>query len=117
MRIDSPHIALFAFPGAVPELAVDPRNPGDDAVGLNGAKNRPCSRIDLMDFPAPVLPHPQRPFRPREARVATAARRRDRRQHTAGLRIDLLDAILGDLPEVLAVESRTCMCDVGYGPR
>jgi hypothetical protein len=29
--------------------------------------------IDLMDLPAPIVPHPQRPFRPREPRVAAAA--------------------------------------------
>ena len=65
--------------------------------------------IDLMDLPAPMLPHPERPFSPREPRVAAAAGRRDRREHTAGLRIDLLDAILGDLKQVLAVEGRSCM--------
>src|SRR5438034_4321220 len=31
-RIDPPQIALVAFPGAVPELAVDPGDPGDEAV-------------------------------------------------------------------------------------
>ena len=60
-RIDSPHIALVTFPGAVPELAVDPGDPGDDAVGLDGAKNCPRLGIDLMDLPAPMLPHPERP--------------------------------------------------------
>src|SRR5208337_3496902 len=48
-RIDSPHIALVTFPGTVPELAIDPGVPGDDAVGLDGAKNRPRLGIDLMD--------------------------------------------------------------------
>src|SRR5216684_3851123 len=103
-RIDSPQIALVTFPGAVPELAVDPGDPGDDAVGLNGAKYRPCLGIHLMDLPAPMLPHPERPFGPREPRVTAAARRWDRREYTAGLRIDLLDAILGDLIEVLPIE-------------
>src|SRR5208283_4420628 len=37
-RIDSPQIALVPFPSAVPELAVDPGDPGDDAVRLDGAK-------------------------------------------------------------------------------
>jgi hypothetical protein len=55
-----------------------------------------------------MLPHPERPLGPREPRV-TAAGRRDRREHTAGLRIDLLDAILGDLKQVLTVEGRSCM--------
>src|SRR5439155_1356550 len=40
-RIDSPQIALITFPGGVPELSVDPGDPGDEAVGLDGAKNRP----------------------------------------------------------------------------
>ncbi|MGO8921011.1 MAG: hypothetical protein ACLQJR_34395 [Stellaceae bacterium] len=62
-----------------------------------------------MDLPAPMLPHPERPFGPGEPRVTAAARRRDRREHTAGLRIDLLDAILGDLKQVLTVEGRSCM--------
>src|SRR6266496_4726458 len=108
-RIDPPQIALVAFPGAVPELAVDPGDPGDEAVGLDGAKNRPGLGIDLMDLPAPILPHPERPFGPREARVTAAAGRRDRGEHTAGLRIDLLDSILGELKQVLAVEGRSCM--------
>jgi hypothetical protein len=41
--------------------------------------------------------------------VIAAARRRDRREHTAGYRIDPLDAILGDLKQVLAVEGRSCV--------
>src|SRR5881409_3983861 len=108
--IDASQIALVTFPGAVPELTVDPGDPGDEAVGLDRAKNRPCLGIDLMDLPVPILPHPERPFGPREPRVTAAAGRRDRGEHTAGLRIDLLDAILGELPQVLAVEGRSCMC-------
>src|SRR5438067_4713411 len=108
-RIDSPQIALVTFPGGVPELSVDPGDPGDEAVGLDGAKNRPCLGIDLMDLAAPILPHPERAFGPREPRVTAAAGRRDRGEHTAGLRIDLLDAVLGELKQVLAVEGRSCM--------
>jgi hypothetical protein len=93
-RIDSPPIALVTFPGAVPELSGDPGDPGDEAVGLDREKNRPCLWIDLMDLLVPIPPHPERPFRPREPRVTAAAGRRDRGEHTAGLRIDLLDAIL-----------------------
>src|SRR5262249_38911876 len=102
-RIDSPHIALITLPGAVPKLAVDPGDPGDEAVGLDGAKYSPGLGIDLIDFPVPILPHPQRPFGPREPRITAAAGRRDRGEHTAGLRIDLLDAILGELKQVLPV--------------
>src|SRR5207248_942934 len=53
--------------------------------------------------------HPERPFGPRKPRVAAAAGRRDRGEHAAGVRIDLLDAILGELKQVLAVEGRSCM--------
>ena len=104
--IDSPQLALVTFPGGVPELSVDPGDPGDEAVGLEGAKNRACLGIDLVDLPVPILPDPERPFGPREPGAA-AARRRDRGEHTAGLRIDLLDATLGDLKQVVAVERRT----------
>src|SRR5437879_2676330 len=108
-RIDSPQIALVTLPGAVPELAVDPGDSGDEAVGLDGAKNRPCPGIDLMDLPVPILPHPERPFGPSEPRVTTAAGRRDRGEHTAGLRIDLPDAVPGERTPVLAIEGRSCM--------
>ena len=104
-RIDPPQIALVIFPRAVPQLSVEPGDPGDEALGLDRAKNRPGFGIDLMDLPLPVLPHPERPFGPREPRGA--AGRRGRGEHTAGLRIDLLDAILGELKQVPAVESRS----------
>ena len=107
-RIDAPQIAFITRPGAVPELAVDPGDTGDDAVALDGAKDRPRLRIDLMDLAAPTLSHPKRPFGPCEPRVA-AAGRRDRGDHAPGVRIDFLDAILGDLKEVPAVKSRSRM--------
>src|SRR3712207_3552117 len=96
-RIDPPQLALVVFRGAVPKLAVGPGDPGDEAVGLDGAKNCPGLGVDLMDLPVPIMPHPERPFGPGEPRVTAAAGCRDRGEHTAGLRIDLLDAILGDL--------------------
>src|SRR5262249_61949578 len=101
------HIALVTFPGGVPELSVDPGDPGDEALGLDRAKNRPCVRIDLMDLPVSILSHPERPFGPREPRVTAAAGRRDRGEDPARFRIDLLDAILGELKQVLAVEGRS----------
>ena len=108
-RIDTPQVTLVIVPGAVPELSVDPGDSGDETAGLDDAKNRPCLGIDLMDLPVRILPHPERPFGPREPRVTTAVGRRNRGQHTAGLRIDLLDATLGDLKQVLAVEGRSGM--------
>jgi hypothetical protein len=109
-RIDSPQITVITFPGGMPELSIDPGDPGDEAVGLDGAKNRAGLGIDLMDLPAPILPDPQRTFRPREPRVSATAGRWDRSQHAAGLWINLLDAILGNLKQALAVECRSCMC-------
>jgi hypothetical protein len=41
LRIDSPHIALVTFPGAVPALTIDPSHAGDEAVGLDRGKNCP----------------------------------------------------------------------------
>src|SRR5580704_3926536 len=106
-RIYSPQIAFVTFPSAVPKLTVDPSDPGDEAAALDGAKNRSGLGIDLMDLAVPILAHPQRTFSPGEPRVAAAAGRRDRSKHPAGFRIDLPDAILGDLKQVSAVESRS----------
>src|SRR5262245_60096465 len=108
-KIDSPQIALVTFPGAVPQLSVDPGNPGDEAIGLDRAKNRPGLGIDLIDLSVPILPHPERPFGPREPRVSAAAGRRDRGEHSAGFRVDLLDATRSELKQVLAVERRSCI--------
>jgi hypothetical protein len=88
----------------VPELSVDPRHPGDEAVRLDRAQDRPGLGIDLVDLPIAILAHPERPLGPREPRVAAAPGRRDRGEHTASLRVDLLDAILGELEQVPAVE-------------
>src|SRR5258708_36794731 len=93
----------------MPKLTIDPSDPGHEADGFDGAKNRPCLRIDLMDLPVSILPDPKRTFGPRESRVAAAAGRRDRGEHTASFGIDLLDAILGDLKQVFAIESRSSM--------
>ena len=106
--ISSPQIALATFPGAVPELSINPGDSGDEAVGLDGAKNCPCLGIDLMNLTVAILANPERPFGPRESRM-TAAGRRDGGEHTAGLRIDLLDPVLRDLKQVLAVKGRSCM--------
>src|SRR5262249_54630209 len=105
-RIDPPHVTLVTLPGAVPQLAIDPGDPGDETVGLDRAQTRPGRGIDLVDLPVPILPDPERPLGPREPRVGAAAGRRDRGDHTAGPGIDLLDATGGGLIEVLAVEGR-----------
>jgi hypothetical protein len=104
LRIDSPQIAVVTFPGGVPELSVDPGNSGYEAVGFDGAKDGACFGIDLMDLSLAILAHPECPFGPGESRVAAAPRSRYRSQDAASLGIYLLDAILGYLKEVLAIE-------------
>src|SRR5207253_10606489 len=96
LRIDSADIALVVFPGAVPQLAVDPGHAGDEAVGLDGAHNGARLGIDLVDLAIAVLPHPQAALGPGEARVAAVAWRRDRCYDIAGGGIDLVDARFGD---------------------
>src|SRR5579884_2336090 len=102
--IDVPQVALVTFPGRVPELAINPGHAGDEAVGIEGAKNRSGLGIDLMNLALPVLPHPEGPFGPRQPRVAAPARRRDDGEHAAALRINFLNAVFGDLKKVLAIE-------------
>src|SRR5262249_23699445 len=61
-------------------------------------------RIDLVDLPVAVLADPQRALGPRQPRVAPAAGGGNRREDRAGPGVDLEDAFVGDLVEVLAVE-------------
>ena len=109
LRIDPAQLAFIGFPGAVPELAVDPGDAGDEAVRLDGAQDRAGLRIDLMDLAVAMLPDPERAFRPGHPGV--------RRLRASGcvastrpvVRIDLLDAIPGDLEQVSAVEGGSRM--------
>src|SRR5262249_46145687 len=39
LGVDAADLALVALHGAVPELAIDPSHPGDEAVGLDGAQD------------------------------------------------------------------------------
>src|SRR6185503_4576814 len=110
-RIDASDLALVAFPRAVPQLAVDPGHAGDMAIGLDGAKDLPGLGIDLMDLPIPMLTDPERSFRPREPGIRAAAGCGNGCEHPSRLRVDLLDPVLGDLKEVLAVERRSRVCD------
>src|SRR5450631_544038 len=108
LRIDPAQFAFVGFPGAVPEFAVDPGHAGDEAVRLDGANDRPGLRIDLMNPAVAMLPNPERSFRPGHAGSA-AIGRWNAGEHAAGLRIDLLDAIAGDLEQVLAVKGGSRM--------
>src|SRR6185312_10774405 len=110
LRVDLPQLTLVAFPRRVPELAVRPRDARDESIGLDGAQNRPGRRIDLMDLAGAILSDPERPFGPCQPRVAARAGRRNGGQYSAGLRVDFLDAALGDLKEVAAVKGRSRMC-------
>src|SRR5439155_20277022 len=65
-----------------------------------------CLGVDLPDLALAVLPDPERTLGPGQPRVTPAAGCRDRRQDLAGRRIDLVDAVAGDLEEAPAVEGR-----------
>src|SRR6516225_8568485 len=102
--INPPHIALFA---------IHPGDAGDEAVGLDRAEDRPGLRVDLMNFSRPILADPERAFGPGEAGVTAAAGGRDRGEHAAGPGVDLLDAIFGNLKQMLAVKRRSGTgCDI-----
>ena len=88
----------------MPHLAIDPSDAGDEAVGFDGAKDRSSFRVDPVNLPFPILAHPERAFGPGQSRVPAAAGRRDCGEHAPSLRIDLVDAALGDLEQMLAVE-------------
>ena len=64
----------------------------------------PVTKRFGLDRAVPILPHPERLFGPREPRVTAAAGRRVSGEHSAGLRVDLLDATRGEPEQVLAVE-------------
>src|SRR5262249_32670170 len=49
LGIDAANVGLRSLPGPVPELAVHPRDAGDEAVRLDGAQDGACLRIDLVD--------------------------------------------------------------------
>lgn len=62
-----------------------------------------------MDLPLAIFPNPECSFRPGEPRVPAIAGRRNGGQYASGVGIDLLNAILSDLEEVLPIECRSGM--------
>ena len=104
LGIDSSQLALASFQGAVPQLSVDPGDAGHEAVGFDCAQNLSRLRVDLMDLAITILSYPQRSLGPCEPRVAATAGCRDGGEDLSGRGIDLLDAILRDLKEMLPIE-------------
>src|SRR5689334_21381756 len=104
LGVDAAELALIAFPGRVPELAIDPGDAGHMPVGLDRAQDLAGRGIDLVDLAVVVLADPERALGPGQAGIFAVARRWDPRQHAAGLRVDLLNLLLGDLVEMRAVE-------------
>jgi hypothetical protein len=62
-----------------------------------------------MDLALAILTDPQRALRPGQSGSRCRRRGRNRAEHLAGGGVDLLDAILGDLEQVPAVERRPRM--------
>src|SRR5688572_17222862 len=103
LRIDATQLAFVALPGGMPHLAVDPGDASDKTIRLDGAQDLSGFRIDLVNLAFAVHAYPQRAFGPGHAGVSAITRRRNRREHLAGLRVYLLDARFGDLVQVLAI--------------
>jgi hypothetical protein len=74
LRIDVAQVAFFAFPRAMPQLAVEPGDTGDKTVGIDGVQDRTRLRIDLVDLAATMLPYPERAFGPGQPGIASLAR-------------------------------------------
>src|SRR5262249_1000737 len=104
-----PQLALLGFPGAVPQRALDPGDAGDEAVAVDAAQDLAGFGIDLVNLAVAILADPQRALGPGQAGGTALARCRNRRGHFAPRRVDLLDAALGDLEQVPAVEGRARM--------
>jgi len=108
-RIYLPQITFITFPGGMPQLSIDPGDSGHEAIGFDCAKDGACFGIDLVDLPCPILPNPESAFSPSKSRVTAVAGRRDSGENSTRLWIDLLNAILGDLKQMAAIEGRSCM--------
>src|SRR5262245_16354044 len=108
LRINPAQFALIRFPSAVPEFVAEPSNAGDEPIRLYGTQDCAGLRVDLVNLTIAILANPERAFRPRHAGGA-AFRCRYRRDHTATVWVDLLDAIVRDLEQIPAVERGACM--------
>src|SRR6266404_3471208 len=68
------------------------------------AQDRAGPGVDLVDLAGAILADPERPLGPGQAGVAAVGRGRNGGDDLARARIDLLDPVAGELPEVPAVE-------------
>src|SRR5690606_5414643 len=113
LGIDATDFALFVLPCAVPQLAMFPSHTGHEPVRLERPQDLAGLGVDLEDLAVVVLADPQRSFGPRHARTTAVAGSRDARDDLAAGRIDLVDAGVHQLIEVLAVEGGPRVgCDV-----
>src|SRR5690606_3951489 len=111
VRVDVAQFALVALPGAVPQFAIDPAYAGDVSIRFDGAQDVTRGRIDLVDPPILVFAYPEAALGPGQARVRALAGSGDRSQHLAGARVDLVDARLGNLVQVPAIEGSARVAD------
>src|SRR3546814_9743948 len=81
--VDAAQFTFVTFPGAVPEVAIDPAHAGDETVRFDRAQDLAAVRIDLMNLALAVLAHPQRTLGPGHAGIAAATRRSE--EHTSEL--------------------------------
>lgn len=98
------NLALAAFPGRMPQLSVGPGDAGDETTRLDHAQHGTGFGVDLIELSFAIPPHPQGALGPGQAGATVASRGRNGGQHTTRLRVDLLDAIGGELEQMATIE-------------
>ncbi|MNF72070.1 hypothetical protein D3C84_540360 [compost metagenome] len=93
----------------MPQSPLDEGDTGDKAVGFNGAQDLAVSGVDLVNLAFLILPHPQRAFGPGQSRIAATTGGGNGRKDMSGPGIDFVDAVFGDLEQVLAIKGSAGM--------
>ena len=88
----------------VPQLSLLPRLRRSRSGWIRSCAESFLSAGRSDGLPIPILADPQCPLGPCEPGVAATAGCRDRGEHLSGRRIDLLDAIVRDLKEMMPIE-------------
>src|SRR5690606_1413592 len=95
------------LPRAVPELAIDPGDAGDEAIGFDCTQHLTRLGTDLIDPTSAMLADPERPFCPGKPRISAVAGCGDRVEDLTCPGIDLSTDGSRDLVQVLAVACRS----------
>src|SRR5262245_25823861 len=103
-RTDAADFALILFQGGMPEFTVNPGNARDVTIRFDRAQDGTGLGVNLVNLAGAVFTHPKRPLGPGQARIAALRRRRDGGDNLARAWINFLNPVVGELPQVLAIE-------------